>query len=379
MDPDPWTGQPSSKPDCDGAWIPNNVCCRHVTARIPVQFAHIRGQQDSLTGKSHHEWEFQMRCLILLLAVLLAGESHSETSGSGEKKTTSSLVLPVRRDVPGKQFKLPVGELYVPDTFDPSLTTGTELCVFFLGAGWVTRQNYHEARINAPLVTVTLGSLGEYRPAFESPSAFQSILESVSSTLAEEGITTAPVARICLASFSGGYSAVREILSQPQYSALITDVLLADSLYPSKLKGEPDRIDPASIKPFADFAVKAAAGLKTMWYTQLFPPKPAERGNTTTLAAEYLVKTAGAEQKWFLGTGPTSEPTTSTLHSDNTETRNAPQRCVLYRADKGNFHVVGYAGMTMQDHMEHFYRAAELFRNSSLTTVPKNGVTDSAR
>lgn len=311
-----------------------------------------------------------MRFVIPLLIAFLTTTAFAETSRPEAKKTPAPLVLPERQSLPGKRFNLPLGELFVPHFYNAELTTGTEVCVFFLGAAWVTQQNYDSARKNAPLVTIGFPTLGEYGPAFKSPKAFRDVLDSVQAKLVEENFTTRPITKVCLASFSGGYSAVREILSQREYADLVTDVLLADSLYPARTKDKPPKIDPASAKAFTDFALKAAAGEKTMWYTQLFPPKPHERGNTTTMAADFLIDAVGAERKWFLGAGPDSAPTTETLHNDYAATRNAAERAVLYRADKGNFHVIGYAGMTMQDHMEHLYRVHELFEKSTLTPAP---------
>ncbi|MGI8906126.1 MAG: hypothetical protein ACR2IE_06515 [Candidatus Sumerlaeaceae bacterium] len=40
---------------------------------------------------------------------------------------------------------------------------------------------------------------------------------------------------------------------------------------------------------------------------------------------------------------------------------------LLYRADRNGFHVLGYSGMTTQDHFEHFYAIGDLWKLTSLT------------
>lgn len=51
--------------------------------------------------------------------------------------------------------------------------------------------------------------------------------------------------------------------------------------------------------------------------------------------------------------------------------RNSRGAELLYRADRGGFHVLGYAGMTTQDHFEHFYAAADLLRQTSLPAATR--------
>ena len=43
---------------------------------------------------------------------------------------------------------------------------------------------------------------------------------------------------------------------------------------------------------------------------------------------------------------------------------------ILYRAEKGNCHILGIAGMTNQDHFDHFYNAADLIKRTSLDDAP---------
>ena len=130
----------------------------------------------------------------------------------------------------------------------------------------------------------------------------------------------------------------------------MTDLLLADSLYAPRVKGSANELDPVAMEPFLEFARAAAAGKRTMIFSHLYPPEERYRSNTTTLAATYLIERVGAKRSEATG-------------------RNAQGARLLYRADLRGFHVLGYAGMTTQDHFNHFYAIADLFRQSSLDSV----------
>jgi hypothetical protein len=163
-----------------------------------------------------------------------------------------------------------------------------------------------------------------------------------------------PIGRIVLVSFSGGYTAVRDILHHPRLAERVADVVLLDSLYAPRIGEKNDRLDPIGMEPFAAFARRAADGRATMLFTHLYPPQEQHRGNTTTLAAAYLIDAVGAERKPVTGD----------------DERNSRGAKLLYRADKGNFHVLGYSGMTNQDHFEHLYSAADVLKLTSAASLP---------
>jgi len=184
---------------------------------------------------------------------------------------------------------------------------------------------------------------------FDEPNRFRELLRDVQKTLTDEKVTDQPIQKVCLASFSGGYPSVRQILGQAEFKDLITDVVLADSLYAKRLSDT--QLDPEQMQLFLAFAKRASQGECTFLFSHLYPPEEKYRTNTTTLAASYLIDQVGAERK----------------PADSKNSRGAR---LLYRADLKGFHVLGYAGMTNQDHFEHFYSVSELFRQTSLTDVP---------
>lgn len=259
--------------------------------------------------------------------------------------TTNTVTPPPRRDVPGQRFELPMGQLYVPDYYRRDATM--EIVVFFHGAAWCAEQTFYDVRKNAALVTV---NGVQYESAFRQPEAFAGIIAAATGTLEQNRIAAGPLGKLCVASFSAGYAAVRDILRQPHFVHVITDVVLADSLYAPRVKGATHELEPAAMQPFLDYARRAAAGECGFWFSQLFPPEEIYRDNTTTLAAYYLTDRLGIERRPSSG-------------------RSSRGAAILYRAERMNFHVLGYAGMTNQDHADHFYAWGDLLRETSLMNV----------
>ena len=290
--------------------------------------------------------------IFLAFPFLVSVTSAEKTKISIEeiREKNKIIIPPPKRDVPGKKFSLSLGNLYIPDFFKEEATTSTEVVLFFHGAPWCAEQNFYDAGKNAVLVSI---SVKDYSTTFKDSEKLSQILNETTTTLSRENITSKPIGKICLASFSGGYPAIYEILKNKKFENLITDVVLADSLYAPRLKGTTNEIDPEAMKPFLDFARLAASGKRTFLFSHLYPPVEEYRTNTTTLTASYLIDHLNAKRQ--------------EAHSQNS--RGAK---LLYRADLGNFHILGYEGMYNQDHFEHFYSICDLFRETSLTPAKKD-------
>jgi hypothetical protein len=274
------------------------------------------------------------------LTILVALATTAPSSRPGGEITP-----PPRRDVAGTRATLPVGELFVPDF--AGAEGKLDLVIWFHGAAWCAEQVFYDAHKNAAILVVNAAT---WKAGFADAdaAAFDTLIAVVEKSLHR------PVGRICLTSFSGGYTAVRDLLRHAAVIERISDVVLLDSLYAPRIGDKQDRLDPAAMEPFVAFARRAAPAAaadhadKQFFFTQLYPPLEEHRGNTTTLAASYLIDAVGAERKVASG-----------KNSRGTQT-------LLYRADKHNFHVLGYAGMSNQDHFEHFYSAADVLKLTSL-------------
>ena len=279
----------------------------------------------------------------VVLVLLVSSSIASAQTTRPSSRPGGEIIPPPRRDVPGQRIKLAAGELFVPDFFHAD--DKADVVVHFLGAAWCAEQTFYDARKNAALLVASAKTLSD---GFATSAPFEAVLADVSKSIGR------PIGKVCLSSFSGGYTAVRDLLRHASVVQGVSDVVLLDSLYAPRIGENKDRLDPAAMQPFVDFARRAAEGKVNFFFTQLYPPLEQHRGNTTTLAANYLIDALKLERKAASG-------------------RNSRGARLLYRADRGGCHILGHAGMTNQDHFDHFYAAAEVFRLTSLRNADDAG------
>jgi len=277
----------------------------------------------------------------LLIAGIAVFSGAGQTPAPAAQSPEIVIIPPERRNVPGQRLTLSLGELFIPDYWRANAGGQVDVVIFFHGAAWVAEQTFYDAEKNGVLLSITLKN---YQEVFQEPARFQATLDEVVTAIEKARLARpARINRICLASFSGGYTAVREILQHEADYSRVTDLLLADSLYCAYVDPETRvRLREDQLAPFLRFARDAGQGKKQMWFTHLFPPEEKYRDNTTTRTASYLIEQMKGARV------PQSEI-------------NALGMQLLYSCDIGDFHVRGYAGMTHQDHFNHFYNLAEYF------------------
>lgn len=234
-------------------------------------------------------------------------------------------------------ISLSTGHLYIPESYHPR---GPEvnLVVHFHSSPERVRECLDRSGIDAALVTVSFDGLsGVYtRPFRDDPQLFGRIVDEAKSHIAKKlGVEQVTLRRLIVSSFSAGFGAVREILRSPEYSAAITDLVLADTLYAGyDARDGAKVVDPEDMAPFEPFVDMAARGEKTVWLTfsQVVPPGYASTRET----AEYLLDKAGAKL----------EPASG---------EDAPGLRLNAAADVGRFHVRSYDGDDGPAHMKHLY------------------------
>jgi hypothetical protein len=279
----------------------------------------------------------------LLIALCLVVAAATAPATAPSTRPGGEIVPPARRDVPGKRIQLATGELFVPDFFRASPADDTaDVVVWFLGAPWCAQQVFYDAGRNAVLVSIDSRVL---QRGFHDPADWRRVLDEAANALSTAGVCRGGVGKVVLCSFSGGWTGVRDVLARDDLAKSVADVVLLDSLY-ARDKST-NQIDQTSIAPFLRFAKRAVAGETTFVFTHLYPPEERYRDNTTTRCAAYLIEQLGLERKSATGT-------------------NSRGAKLLYRADRQNFHVLGYAGMTNQDHFDHFYAAADALKLTTL-------------
>jgi hypothetical protein len=245
----------------------------------------------------------------------------------------------------GQRVTLDEGTLFVRDGLRPSARL--PLIVHFHGAPWLVEHQVSQRKSPAVLLTYQLGSgSGVYGRAFVDPARFGAALSAAAdaaSRVLGRSVTLDPVV---LTSFSAGYGAIRAILRQTEHYARVSTVVLADSLHAdyegAPASDQPRTADPAvhvaDIEVFLRLAQDAAAGRKRFLVThsEVFPGTYA----STTDTSNALLASLGLTRRARLREGPLGmQQLSETSH--------------------GGFTVLGFAGNSAPDHLDHLYALGE--------------------
>jgi hypothetical protein len=249
-----------------------------------------------------------------------------------------------QREVAGtrRSFAGPGGrpvELLVPDG---ARRREADVVIHFHGAAWLPQQ---AAAGRAVVAVVNLGAgSGIYHRTYADPAAFDSLLAGIAAEVSAAGGGAVRLRRVTLAGFSAGHGAVRAILREPRHFARVDAVLLLDGMHTSYVpEGTPlaagGTLDTTNLAAFAAFARAAMRGEKRFLVThsEIFPGTYA----STTETADWLLRELGLRRTRRLRWGP----------------RGMQQ---LSEARAGRFQVIGYAGNSAPDHVDHFHAMPEL-------------------
>jgi hypothetical protein len=223
-------------------------------------------------------------------------------------------------------------DLYIPTFF--SVDRGTYDVVFhFHGVPNLQEDNVERSRLNAVVVSVTLGiGSGAYSGYYESPKVFDALVERTQREVEKSGRASgARLGRIAISAWSAGFGAVGQILSQPGNVDRIDAILLADGLHANYLNGR--KINDAALAKYASFAERAMRGEKLFALTHSSIQTEGYPSTTDTIG-ELLVLTDVAKTATPGKVGPRGMR-------------------LIYQSDRGDFHVKGYEGMGVQDHIDH--------------------------
>lgn len=293
-----------------------------------------------------------MRCALLVAASPLAATAAAQAPPAASQnpspmvEETRAHERLVAREHGGTDaaFDGPGGravEVWLPAT---SPGTTLDLVVHFHGAAWLPKQAV--ASLDRPHVAavVNLGAgSGAYDRAYTSPEAFDALLRGVAEAVAHVHPGTG-IGRVTLAGFSAGHGAIRAILREPRHLARVDAVLLLDGMHTSYV---PERtvlasggaLDSTNLLSLAAFASEAAQGRKRMLIThsEIFPGTFA----STTETADWLLRRLGLRRTPVLKWGP----------------RGMQQ---LGEVASGGLLLMGFAGNTAPDHVDHLHAMPEL-------------------
>ncbi len=241
-----------------------------------------------------------------------------------------------KTELPGQRYQLSLGTLFIPA--GTKLRGRVPLVVHFHGAAWLAEYSAERARKHTAVLAVNLGAgSGVYAQAFRDPARFRELLtEAAKAASPAQSIEFGPV---ILSGFSAGYGAVREVIRQRDNWPLVDGIVLEDGIHTSYVPdGKPGPLDPAPLEPFLTFAREAVAGRKRMVIThsEIFPGTFA----STTECTDFLLKQLGLQRRAVLKWGPGGMQQTSEVRA-------------------GRFHLLGFAGNSAPDHIDHFHGMAE--------------------
>ncbi len=234
-------------------------------------------------------------------------------------------------------------EVFVPSAFSP--TAPATLVVHFHGAAWIPEQAVAGLRRNAVSAVVNLGAGStRYDRAFGDPQVFSQLVNSIVHAVSRVAETDIRIEPLVLTAYSAGHGAIRAILRDPAHFAAVDAVLLLDGMHTSyiperQVLAEGGRLDESNLVAFAEFGRAAVAGEKRLLVThsEIFPGTFA----STTETADWLLDRLGLRRTAVLEWGP----------------RGMQQLSV---ASAGGFELLGYAGNSAPDHVDHFHAMPEM-------------------
>jgi hypothetical protein len=211
---------------------------------------------------------------------------------------------------------------------------GVDVIVHFHGTK-LAEEAWRTTAIGALVVGVQLPGhgVGPYRETFAAPERFRAMVDAAVSR-----VGGTHVRRLGLVSWSAGYGAVEDVLSDPGLYAMVDTVVLLDSMHVSYKEGLPDETSLATFERFARDAVRGDKQL-IVTHSSIVPGEYA----STTETASMLLASAGATRAFE-------------------RKKNQHGMIEFYHADEGGFHVRGFRGEYWRDHLEQVQLAGDEVR-----------------
>lgn len=231
-----------------------------------------------------------------------------------------------KKEYAGERFSID-GILAKPvEVFLPS-EPSRELLIHFHGASYIVA----DARTRSPrpilAASVHLGAGSRvYEEPFRDGTAFFTLVEEI------ERRRELKFDRIWLSGFSAGYGAIRAILRNEDAVARVDGILLLDGLHTGYLDDR--KLETEKLQPFVRYARLASEGEKVFvdLHSEVFPGTFA----STTETADFLLTSLGMRRTPVLAWGPVGMQQVSA-------------------ACKGKFRVLGFAGNSAPDHLDHLH------------------------
>ena len=274
----------------------------------------------------------------------LGASSHADAAGdSGAGQVKARVVHELKVDeadldkVATEPYRTHFGrtDIYIPTFFHP--TDGAyDLIVHFHGLAAAQESNIERSHVNAVVASIYLGvGSGPYENAFKDPWSFPHLLKVLEKAVAKSGgADGARLGRIALSAWSAGYGSVSAILRVPTNAKRVDALLLADGLHSDYVDEHKHTVDDGPLAKYAKIAEAAKKGDKLFALTHssiLTTGYP----NTTETIGE-LLRLVSVEKEPMVSDGPRG-------------------MLEIYESDSGDFHVKGFLGTTVKDHIDHIW------------------------
>ncbi|GMQ82726.1 MAG: hypothetical protein BMS9Abin05_2186 [Rhodothermia bacterium] len=289
-----------------------------------------------------------MMCkLILLLPFVLVACGRDQEPKSKQQypspmaESTRTHVRVNEVDVSGVSLSLegvlPVSvEVFVPRGVTPS--SQTDILIHFHGVSYIPWTAVSGLDDPPILAVVNLGSGSSvYEGPFLEESTFSDLIRGILRLADVTPPDSLSENSVFLSAFSAGYGAVRAILGT--HLDMVSGVLLLDGLHtdyvPDRVTlSEGGRLNESKMRDFVALAELAVQGEKKFLIThsEIFPGTYA----STTETADYLLSKVGLRKRSVLEWGPGGMQ-------------------LLSRADSSGLTILGFAGNTAPDHMDHLH------------------------
>ena len=219
------------------------------------------------------------------------------------------------------------------------------IMIHFHGSSHVPIYAVEESKKQFALATINLGyGSSAYEKPFKNTEIFLKIIKAISDSVYSQ--PNRKFKKIYLTAFSAGYGAIRAILNDPILSKKIDGVILLDGLHTDyipegKVLADGGILNTEKLICFLDFAKLAVNGDQKfiITHSEIFPGKYA----STTETADYLIKETKSNRQSVLKWGALGMQQTSEVIN-------------------GNFIVLGFAGNSAPDHIDHFHALFDLMK-----------------
>ncbi|MFM8911077.1 MAG: hypothetical protein ACKOH8_11035 [Gemmatimonadota bacterium] len=232
-------------------------------------------------------------------------------------------------------------EVFVPERVLRAKTA--PLLIHIMGATWLPARAVTTMREPTMVAAVQLGSGSAInaRPFLADSLRFQRLIAAIRQRL-EATPNALKISVVHLSAWSAGYGAVRAIVADPSNVALLSGVLLLDGCHTSyvpegKALGDGGVLDTTGLLPFLTLARRAESGTLrfVMTHSEVFPGTFA----STTECADWLIERLALRRTPVLEWGPMGMQ-------------------LLSRVRSGRFEVLGFAGNSAPDHLDHLHGLA---------------------